>query len=128
MKESIEIKYSQKQAKIGLIVGLLFFILGIVSIFYGSKPAYFSFGIGIANVALYFYRKHVSYLVVKDGILKKDLGAKIPLNEVIETKRFAGDYTFKSKSKKIVIDKNAIDKDSINDIENLINNIRAGHL
>ena len=125
---TIEIKYNQKQAKFGLILGLIFLTLGIVSLFYGSKPAYFSFIIGILNLVVYFYKRSFNYMTVKDGFIKKDLGSKILINEIIETKRFAGDYTFRSKTKKIVIDKNAVDKNSINDIENFINDLRAGNL
>jgi hypothetical protein len=125
--KDIEIKYNQKQAKFGLFIGLLFLVFGIITIFYGTKPAYFSFGIGFVNIAFNFYRKYVNYLIVTNGFIKKDFGLKILIEDIVETKRFAGDYTFKSKSKKIVIDKNAVDKNSIDDIENLINNIRAGN-
>lgn len=124
----MEIRYNQKQAKFGLILGLLFLTLGSISIYYGSKSTYFTFGLGIVNIALYFYRKSASYLSVKDGYLKKDFGSKILISDFIETKRYAGDYIFKSKTKKIVIDKNAVDKNSIEDLESLINNIRAGNI
>lgn len=125
---NIEIKYNQKQAKFGLIIGVLFLTLGIISLFYGSKPAYLSFVLGIVNLVIFFYKRSVNYMTVKDGFIMKDLGSKIPINEIIDTRRFARDYTFKSKTKKIVIDKNAVDKDSIKDIENFINDLRAGNL
>ncbi|RZK01711.1 MAG: hypothetical protein EOO46_19480 [Flavobacterium sp.] len=125
MIENCEIKYNQRQAKTGLIVGILFLILAILSRFLGSSPLYFPIGMSALYIAMYFYKKKRSYLEVKDGYIKKDFGPKLLIDDIVDTRRFAGDYIFKTSSEKMVVDKNLIDKNSISDIENLINHIRS---
>ncbi len=120
MIDDIAIRYNQKQARLGLVFGIFFLVLGILSIALRSHNLLFPFGMGIVYVVMYFYKKRVLYVYTKDGYLKKDFGKKIPIDDI-----FAGDYIFKSKHATITVDKNVVDKSSVEQMENFINAIRA---
>ena len=121
----IAIKYNQKRAKIGLVLGLILLLLYGMSIYFYSSKSYFPLVLGIAYISMFFYKTNVYYLRTENGFLKKDFGPKIRIKDIVETRRFAGDYIFKSKTKTITIDKNAVDKSSVDQIENFINQIRG---
>ena len=125
MTEEIAIKYNQKQSTKMLIFGIVCLLLYFASQLYGNSNFLLTLIMGITLIVMFFYKKQVYYLRTENGILKKDLGAKIPINEIIETSRFAGDYIFKSKDKTITIDKNAVDKSSLDQLEKFINQIRG---
>ena len=122
----MEIKYSRKQIKIGLIIGSALVVLNVANLIIYRSEVSFSLAVGLFLVGVSVYKHYRPYAVVKDGYFKKDLGAKILLQEIIETRRFAGDYVFRSRYKKITIDKNAVDKTSIDALETLIDELRDG--
>jgi len=125
MEKDIAVKYNQKNARLGLIIGIILLTLDIFSLAMGNDILVFPFALAIVYIAMYFYKRRFFYLYSKDGYLKKDFGKKIRIADITETRRFAGDYIFKSKEASITIDKNMVDKESIDDIENLINWLRA---
>lgn len=122
----MEIKYNQSQNKLSVMLGVLLLMLNMISVIVYGKFVGFALGLGITYVGMAIYRYYVPYAVVKDGYLKKDFGGKIPLEEITDTRRFAGDYVFRSATKKITLDKNLVDKTSIDALETLINNLRDG--
>lgn len=127
MRQSLEIRYNQRQAKWSLVMALLWIVLFIAASLFGSSGVtyYLAMVMGIFYFGQFVWKTKRSYLSVVDGVLVKDFGAKIPLSSVVETYRFAGEYVFKSADKKIVIDKNNVDKESMPMLEDLINEIRG---
>lgn len=124
MTDTIRVRYNQRQAKNALILGVVFLALGLTAMAFGFSQVYFLVGMGSFYIGTYFYKRKRFYLVLKDGVLKKDFGATIAIEDVIQTRTFAGDFIFKSKDKEMVLDRNLIDKESIVTVEKLIATIR----
>ena len=70
---------------------------------------------GILYLILYLNQKRNKYLTIENGILKINgsFGKKINLNEIKQIKKFAGDYILKSDKKKLTINTQIIDPNSL---------------
>lgn len=119
----MEIKYNPKPLKIGFIAGIAFLLIAITSIIFGDSQLYFFFGIGLIYIVIGVYRIKVNYVTAKDGYLKRDFGKKILLKDIIEVKRFAGDYIFKTREREVIIDINAVDKKSLEKLDEFVESL-----
>jgi hypothetical protein len=117
---NMDIKYNARSFKTGLIIGIAFLLVGIASIVFGETPSLFFLGAGVAYIAIGIYRMKANYVTIADGFLKKDFGGKILLKDVTEIRRFAGDYIFKTANSEVTIDTNAVDKNSLKELEEFV--------
>ena len=64
------------------------------------------------------------YLTIENGTIRKNglygLGKKLNLNEVNWIKKFAVDYTLKTKKRDLKINTELIDKDSLNELNKIL--------
>ena len=129
----MKIKYTDQILKGQLNSGLLLIGLGILLII-----AYLIFGdfeqislkslgvgqigAGIFMILFYFNQKTKQYLTIKDGKLVKHsfIPKKIKLKDIQSIQQFAGDYIIKGNNKEIVIDTQIVDRDSLQDLKNVL--------
>src|SRR5690606_30778976 len=69
----MEIKYSRKQIKIGLIIGSALVVLNVANLIIYRSEVSFSLAVGLFLVGVSVYKHYRPYAVVKDGYFKKDL-------------------------------------------------------
>lgn len=108
-------------------MGILWGVIFVAGLVFGSSDVTRLLSVVMAAfyLGMFFWQTKRSYLSVKDGVLIKDLGAKIPIGAITETYRFAGEYSFRSAQRKILVDTNLVDRDSMPLLEDLINEIRG---
>lgn len=116
----MKILHNQSQLKKVLILGILYVIIGILSIITTYKGYLAGFiGIGVLYIVQYCYKKNRAYVLLNEnaiicnGIVKKEIATK----DILSVKYFAGDYTIKSAEKEIRIDTNLIDKASLSHLK-----------
>lgn len=103
----------------------LFYILLSAMGFYYNPTAYlFNFGfsiIGCAHIYLYFfYYANARIEIANNIVFKKPFGKSVNLNEITEFKKFAGDYTLKSDSSKIIINTQLLDEDDLQNLDRIL--------
>jgi hypothetical protein len=113
----MKILYNQSQLNRILILGIVFILLGVISLFFSTKT-YLSgmAGIGLMHIIIYYYQKNRAYVTIKNDIISKDgvfIKHKIEVKKIISVKYFAGDYIIRSSDKELTIDTNLIDKESL---------------
>lgn len=126
--DEIKIKYNRKLTKIDLIVGIICAVVSLGSLIYSAAKLYFILILTFVYLASYFYKKKRNYFELRNDVLKKDFGPTIPISEIVQTRIFAGEYIFKSDQKKIVLDRDMIDKESIPVVEKLIEDIQNNQI
>jgi hypothetical protein len=123
----MNILHNQSQLNRLLILGILYIIVGLLSIATSAK-LYLSglTGIGIIYVAQYFYTKNRAYVILTEntvstnGLFKKEIEVK----DIKSMKYFAGDYIIKSAGKEIIIDTNLVDKESQTKLKSYFENLK----
>ncbi|HLF51476.1 hypothetical protein [Flavobacterium sp.] len=121
----MEIKYNRKSTRKELIIGILFLAVGLAPILFDERISLIPLGGGLAYIINSLYNLKTNYVTVKEGYLKKKFGGKIYLNNLIEVKKFAGDYILKTKQTQITIDTNLVDKESLKELDEFIANLNV---
>ena len=83
---------------------------------------------GIFLLIFYIFYTEKQYLTIKNGILTKNdmfLSKSIPLRDIKEIKYFAGDYTLITDHKKLTIETDPIDKNSLEKFKAILNELDA---
>ncbi|QOD59751.1 hypothetical protein H9I45_10350 [Polaribacter haliotis] len=115
----MKINYHKKFTRTNLIIGLFWTLFAFVSVFFlNENPKWHNYtwlAFGAVYLGMYFYYTKNSYLVLKDGFLKQNwpFGKKILIIEITKIKYFAGDYIIETRNKKITINGNLADKNSL---------------
>tara|TARA_R110002124_G_scaffold171966_2_gene339645 strand:- start:13 stop:402 length:390 start_codon:yes stop_codon:yes gene_type:complete len=114
----MRIGYKKRNLNINLILGIVWLIFGLLSLNYNGENRWTDYGylvFGILYLILYLNQKRNKYLTIENGILKINgsFGKKINLNEIKQIKKFAGDYILKSDKKKLTINTQIIDPNSL---------------
>lgn len=123
----MKIKFKKKILRVNLILGLVWIVLGTLSIVTNDELRWTDYGylvIGILYVGHYLYDLTNQYLTVENGAIRKNglygFRKKIILNEINWIKKFAGDYILKTAEKELTINTQIIDKDSLNDLNKIL--------
>jgi len=121
----MKIRYSKKRLRANLFLGLICLTLGILKwIFddYGNWTDSFFFGMALLYLGQYFYEWRNQYLhITKEQIVVNyPFGRKVKLSEIYSIKKFAGDYILKTGKKDLTINTQIIDKDSLNDLNEIL--------
>ena len=89
-----------------------------VKLIFNEKLHWIDYGwvlISLAYFGIYFYQKKYKYVTIENGILTVNgpIGKNINLTEIKHIKKFAGDYIIKTDKKKLTINTQIIDPNSL---------------
>ena len=114
----MKIRYTKKKLKVNLIMGSIWFLLGVVLLIFNdfnNWTDYFWIIMAIVYFGIYYYEYLNQYLTIENGTLKVNslLGRKINLAEIKGIKKFSGVYIIKNDKKELTINTQLIDPDSL---------------
>ena len=120
----MKIRYDKKRLKTKFIFGTVWLLLGIVAFIFDTDNL-FNFGylvFGLGYMGGYLFENSKQYLTIENGIITKNsLRPKsITVEDIIHIKNFAGDYVLKTNQDELEINKSFIDKDSLKELENIL--------
>ena len=106
----MKIKFKKKRLRVNLILGIVWIVLGTLSIVTDDKIRWTDYGYLVIGIPLYvghyLYDLKNQYLTIENGTIRKNglygYWKKINLNEINWIKKFAGDYTLKTEEQGIV--------------------------
>jgi hypothetical protein len=123
----MKIKFKKKRLRVNLILGLVWIVLGTLSIVTDDEIRWTDYGylvIGILYIGHYLYDLTNQYLTIENGTIRKNglygYWKKINLNEINWIKKFAGDYTLKTEQKELKINTELIDKDALSELNKIL--------
>ena len=121
----MKFKYKKKKLYANLVIGILFLIIGVSSIYlddfeFSSNQIFFAFG--LVYIGYFFYNYKFQYIRVKNGIIQENglFGTKLEIAEITSFKKFAGDYILKAGKKELRINTELIDADSLQELREFI--------
>lgn len=110
-----------------LMLGLIWVSLAILNFSLGNPNewvAYVYLLCSIIYLAQFFYTKTYPYVTIENGSIRKNVMFRneklIYIKEILSIKRFAGDYTFKTATDEIIIHTQAIDKNSLAQLDSFL--------
>ena len=114
----MKIGYKKRHLNVNLISGLIWLVWFFVGVFGKEEPNWTDYGwivISLMYLGMYFYQKNYNYLTIENGFIKQNwpFGKKMNLNEIKGIKHFAGEYILKSELKKIKINIQLINEESL---------------
>jgi hypothetical protein len=123
----MKIRFTKKRLKHYMIFGILWLVLGTVAVIFNSDNV-FNYGyliIGILYFGTYLFENNKQYLTIENGIISKNhlIPKKINLNEIKRIKKFAGDYIFITDSTELRINTELIEKNSLAELNTVIENL-----
>jgi hypothetical protein len=114
----VKIKYKKKRFTFNLALAILWTVLGFLSLKYSGNNSWTDFG--YLFVALLYWigfvtEKMNQYLIITSKSIKKNspFGKTIKWSEIMQINIFAGDYILKTDQKKMKIQTNIIDPESL---------------
>ena len=114
----MKIGYKKRHLNINLIVGLIWLVWFFIGVFVKEEPNWTDYGwivISLMYLGMYFYQKNYNYLTIENGFIKQNwpFGKKMNLNEIKRIRHFAGEYILKSELKKMKINIQLINEESL---------------
>ena len=118
----MRIKYKPKHLNINLIFGLIWLVWFFIGVFVKEEPNWTDYGwivISLMYLGMYFYQKNYNYLTIENGFIKQNwpFGKKMNLNEIKRIRHFAGEYILKSELKKMKINIDFIESESLSKLK-----------
>src|SRR5690606_20260177 len=124
----MRIKYSKKQLRQNLIFGVIWLLIFIGYLSFGSQSnlRYGYLIMGIFFLSNYLYQKTKHYITIENGVLKKNyiFPKKISLKDIKEVRYFAGEYKLISENSELLINTVVIDKNSLKDLRVFLDNLK----
>ena len=123
----MKIRYNNKVQRKELVLGSIFFVLGLV--FVWEEPQnFFRYGLiflGLAHLISGIYKIKNPYINLENGILKRSglFPQIINLSEIEKIRKFAGDYIFHTSKKKLKINSELVSKDQKAELENMLRSL-----
>ncbi|TYB78603.1 hypothetical protein [Bizionia myxarmorum] len=120
------IKYKKKKQNIQLALGLMWIALGVIGFFLSSENLQwhnvFIVVLGAIQIGMAFWNMKYHYITITNDWIKENsiFSKKILRKNIIEIKKFAGDYTFKTHDKNLVINSNLVDENSLVELDAFI--------
>ena len=114
----MKIGYKKRHLNVNLISGLIWLVWFFVGVFGKEEPNWTDYGwivISLMYLGMYFYQKNYNYLTIENGFIKQNwpFGKKMNLNEIKRIRHFAGEYILKSELKKMKINIQLINEESL---------------
>jgi hypothetical protein len=124
----MKIFYKKKRLKHSIVFGIIWLILGTLAIINDSKSV-FSYGylfVGILYFGTYLFENKKQYLTIENGTISKNglITKKINLTDIINIKKFAGDYVLKTDNTEFRINTQIIQKESLVDLDNELERLK----
>lgn len=123
----MKIKFKKKRLLANLIFALVWIGLGLATLWGSDDRRWSDYGyllIGLVYLGHYVFNFSNQYLTVENGTIRKNglfgFKKRLNLNDIHHIKKFAGDYTLKTKQKTLVINTDVIDKDSLTELNDLL--------
>lgn len=121
------IEYKKKSIKINLVLGLVWLVFFLVTFIrkYITKEDFYWMDFGWAVISavyliIYYYQTKNQYITIENDVLRiKNLFKKdstLNLKELTSVKNFAGDYIFQTPNKKLTVNTQIIDEESLKDL------------
>ena len=114
----MKIGYKKRHLNVNLISGLIWLVWFFVGVFGKEEPNWTDYGwivISLMYLGMYFYQKNYNYLTIENGFIKQNwpFGKKMNLNEIKRIRHFGGEYILKSELKKMKINIQLINEESL---------------
>ena len=114
----MKIGYKKRHLNVNLIFGLFWLLWFFIGVFGKEEPNWTDYGwivISLMYLGMYFYQKNYNYLTIENGFIKQNwpFGKKLNLNEIKRIRHFAGEYILKSELKKMKINIQLINEESL---------------
>ncbi|MGO4921536.1 hypothetical protein [Maribacter spongiicola] len=124
----MKIQYNKKRQNYNLAFGIVWAIIGLVSISYGEENKIGDYLFLLASIlyfGLYFYERTNQYITITENEIKKNtlFGKKINIAEITSIKKIAGDYILKTDKAEMIINTELIKEDSFKDLINTLSNL-----
>ena len=127
--DKIIIPFNYKGIRLNRFLAIAFIVISAIGFFNSPNNYIFNYGyllIGSVYFYLYFFIYSKAGLLIKDGIIKvKPLGKKVVISEIVEFKKFAGDYTLITPNSKLVINTQLLDAEGLRQLDIVLENIPA---
>ena len=127
--DRIIIPYNYKGIRLNRFLGIAFIVLSIIGFFNKPDNYIFNYGyllFGIGYIYLYFFMYSKAGLLIKDGVINvQPLGKSIVIDDIIEFKKFAGDYTLQTENSKLVINTQLLDAKGLQQLDAVLEVIPA---
>lgn len=126
----MKIHYQKKRLHTSLLLGVLWLTISTIGIFTKENLSWTDFGfflISILYFGMYFYEKKNQYLTLDTHFLSlnQPFGKKIELSELIQIKKFAGDYILKTANTELRINTQIIDSKSLSELDAELNKLNV---
>lgn len=124
----MKIYFKRTHLTFSLIMGFAFLALFLSALIFKEKVQFYDSGwliLGLSNMGQYLYKKQKGYVSISnDSIRINNLWSKgIMLSEVVQLKKFAGDYTLKTAEKEITINSQIIDPESLQKLNTVLEDL-----
>ena len=118
----MKIGYKKRHLNVNLIFGLFWLLWFFIGVFGKEEPNWTDYGwivISLMYLGMYFYQKNYNYLTIENGFIKQNwpFGKKMNLNEIKRIRHFAGEYILKSELKKMKINIDFIESESLSKLK-----------
>ena len=118
----MKIGYKKRHLNVNLIFGLIWLVWFFIGVFGKEEPNWTDYGwivISLMYLGMYFYQKNYNYLTIENGFIKQNwpFGKKLNLNEIKRIRHFAGEYILKSELKKMKINIDFIESESLSKLK-----------
>lgn len=124
----MNIRYNKKVQRKELVLGSIFFFLGLVFIW--NEPRNFlRYGLlflGLVHLISGLYKIKNPYVILQRGIIKRSgiFPKLIELSEIAKIRQFAGDYILFSDDKKLKINSELMNKHQQAELENMLRSLK----
>ncbi|OBQ52245.1 hypothetical protein JJL45_15815 [Tamlana sp. s12] len=123
----MKIKFKKKRLIANLIISIIWIAFGTYNVMAEDHLRWTDYGylvIGVLYFGQYLHDLTYQYLTIKDGKIKKNglygYWKTINLNDITWIKKFAGDYTLKTKQKELQINTDLIDKMALVELDKIL--------
>ena len=127
--DKIIIPYNYKGIKLNRVLAIAFIVVSVVGFFNTPDNYIFNYGyllFGIGYIYLYFFMYSKAGLLIRDGVINvQPLGKSIVIADIIEFKKFAGDYTLITENSKLVINTQLLDAKGLQQLDAVLKSIPA---
>lgn len=120
-------RYSYKRLLPNLILGILFFSMGILKFVEGTAELfnYFQLVLGLVMIGTFAFEAYFPYLKIENEIITKNTLIKksIPLSEINRIRKFAGDITLYSAHQELKIHPQLIAKPERKELDEILQSL-----
>ncbi len=127
--DKIIIPYNYKGIRLNRFLAIAFLVMSLIGFLNTPDNYIFNYGyliIGFAYIYLYFFMYSKAGLLIRDGIINvQPLGKSIVIDEIIEFKKFAGDYTLTTPNSHLVVNTQLLDADGLQQLDDVLEAVPA---